>query len=103
MKKKLNDLITNIFFFFAIALLISGFFIYDKITFVSEITFCSSNPTESALIFLQNFCEVPILKRFVLVLNTRLLVMILAYIAILYTIIFILKKFGWRDEEDFKL
>ena len=99
MKKKSNDLITNIFFFFAIALFMSGFFIYDKITFVSEITFCSSNPIEGLLIFLQNFCEVPFLKRFVLVLNTRLLVMILVYIAILYTIIFILKKLGWRDEE----
>lgn len=101
MKKKLNNLITIIFYCFAIILFFSGFFIYEKVTFVPEITFCSSSPTESALIFLKNFCEVPILKRLVLMLNTRLVVMIFTYIIILCLIYFILNRLGWKDEEEF--
>lgn len=97
MKKKTNDLINVILGVFAIALMISGFFVYDKLTFIPEVTFCSSSLTEPLAVFLKNFCEIPILKRFVLILNTRLIFMIAIYFAIMVVVYFILKKFGWKE------
>lgn len=98
MKKKTNDLINVILGVFAIALMISGFFVYDKLTFIPEVTFCSSSLTEPLAVFLKNFCEIPILERFVLILNTRLISMIAIYFAIMAAVFFTLKQFGWRDD-----
>jgi len=99
MKKKTNDLINVILGVFAIALMISGFFVYDKLTFIPEVTFCSSSLTEPLAVFLKNFCEIPILKRIVLILNTRLISMIAIYFAIMVMVFLILKQFGWKDDD----
>ena len=66
--KKLN--VTWILPTVVIFFLISGFVVYDKLTFIPELTFCSSNPTESLLKIIQNLCEIPLLGRIVLILNT---------------------------------
>tara|TARA_Y100000591_G_C21253701_1_gene414824 strand:+ start:136 stop:438 length:303 start_codon:yes stop_codon:yes gene_type:complete len=99
MKKKTNDIITWTLWLLNIALLVSGFIIYDKLIFLPEITFCYSSSTEPLVVFFQNFCEIPILKRFVLILNTRLVVMIASYFIILLMVFLILKKIGWKDPD----
>jgi len=100
MKKKTNELISNWFLpILGIGMLISGFVFYDKLTFVPELTFCSSNPTETLLKFVQKLCEVPILKRIVLILNTRLIVLLCIYAVIFASIYFILTRMGFKETE----
>ena len=100
MKKKTNELISNWFLpILGIGMLISGFVFYDKLTFVPELTFCSSNPTETLLKIVQKLCEVPILKRIVLILNTRLIVLLCIYAVIFASIYFILTRMGFKESE----
>ena len=101
MKKKTNELISNWFFpILVIGMLISGFVVYDKLTFIPELTFCSSNPTESLLKIIQNFCEIPILGKIVLILNTRFIVMLCIYAGILLSVYFILHRLGFKEPEE---
>ena len=100
MKKKTNELISNWFLpILGIGMLISGFVFYDKLTFVPELTFCSSNPTETLLKIFQKLCEVPILRRIVLILNTRLIVLLCIYAVIFASIYFILTRMGFKESE----
>ena len=99
--KKLN--VTWILPTVVIFFLISGFVVYDKLTFIPELTFCSSNPTESLLKIIQNLCEIPLLGRIVLILNTRLIAMLIFFVAIFFLIltgIFYLKRLGYVDLDD---
>ena len=96
--KKLN--VTWILPSLFILFFIIGFVVYDKLTFIPELTFCSSNQTESILKIIQNFCEVPLLKRIVLILNTRLIVIFIFFLAIFYGVYHLLnflKRSGYVE------
>ena len=96
--KKLN--VTWILPTVVIFFLISGFVVYDKLTFIPELTFCSSNPAESFLKIIQNFCEVPFLKRIVLILNTRLIAIFIFFLVIFYGVFYLLiflKRLGYVE------
>ena len=96
--KKLN--VTWILPTVVIFFLVSGFVVYDKLIFIPELTFCSSNPTESLLKIIQNLCEVPLLGRIVLILNTRLIAIFIFFLVIFYGVFYLLiflKRLGYVE------
>ncbi|MDC0525317.1 hypothetical protein OAN82_04135 [Pelagibacteraceae bacterium] len=101
MKKKTNQLISDVFFpILGIGMLIFGFVLYDNLTFIPELSFCSANSSETFIKIIQNLCGVPFLKGIVLILNTRIIFILVIYAIIIISIYFVLNRVGFKEPEE---
>jgi hypothetical protein len=91
--KKTNALVSDIIFpIIAIGGLIIGIIFSDKLTFIPDISFCTSKP-----IFL---CDVPILSKIVRILDTRFIAGMLIYAGIFLLGFFLLRLLGFNVLEE---
>lgn len=101
MKTKTNKLFSSaldIFFpVLFIGMLICGFLFYDDLTFIPELSFCAANSPETLISIIQNLCQVPVLRRVVLILNTKIIFILVIYAIIFFSIFSFLKRIGYKE------
>jgi len=91
--KKTNALVSDIIFpIIAIGGLIIGIIFSDKLTFIPDISFCTSKPIV--------LCDVPILSKIVRVLDTRFIAGMLIYAGIFLLGFFLLRLLGFNVLEE---
>lgn len=91
--KKTNALVSNLIFpLIAIGGLIIGIIFSEKLTFIPDISFCTSKPII--------LCDIPILNKIVRVLDTRFIAAMLIYLGILLFSFFGLRLFGYNVLEE---
>jgi len=91
--KKTNALVSNLIFpLIVIGGLIIGIIFSEKLTFIPDISFCTSKPII--------LCDIPILNRIVRVLDTRFIAAMLIYVGIFLLSFFGLKFLGFNVLEE---
>ena len=93
MKKKTNTFISDwLLPIIGLGSIFLIFFNLDKLTFVPDISFCSS--------YQFILCDIPILRIIVRILDTRVIAGFAIYGVVFLSAYFFLKKLGFKDPED---